>query len=195
MSGADLPGDKVDESFADGISLPVRGTDVVDRLSVVMGDAPGADGRVVVDGADATSVQPGLAVDGGVAGDGVRRLLTRAPAWPAGEAGTAAASAKLGYTREDVLLASGYMHVLRLAAEAGVRHLALPPLGLAGESAFPPERGARIAIGHVLGYFLARPTPALPERVTLLCEDETSAAALREAVQTRDRWMLNRTRV
>ena len=217
--------DEVDGTFASGVSLPVRGADVMDRVSITVGDLVALDevdgivnaanaaldgGGGNVDAAVHAAAGGGLAAHtaahhpGGCAVGlaivtpafdlerrGVRRIVhTVAPVWEAGAEGE---QAKLGYTREDVLLASCYMNSLKLAAAEGLKRLAFAPLSteLGG---FPKERAAKIALGHVLGYLLGRPTPELPAHVAFCCRSEPDALVLRHAAATRTQWMLNRTR-
>ena len=94
---------------------------------------------------------------------GVRHIIhTVGPIW---EDEPGKEEAKLGYTREDVLLASCYIRSLDLAAEHGVRVLAFPAIST-GVYGFPKRRAARIAVGHVLGFMRQH---ALPEKVVFCC--------------------------
>ena len=97
---------------------------------------------------------------------GIEHIIhTVGPVWHADE------SEKLGYTKEDVLLASCYQQSLESAAEAGCRCIAFPAIST-GIYGFPKERAARIAIGHVRGFLRGH---ALPERVVLCCFSKSDA--------------------
>jgi O-acetyl-ADP-ribose deacetylase (regulator of RNase III) len=97
---------------------------------------------------------------------------------------------KIGYRREDVLLASCYQQCLQLAREHGLAKLAFPAIST-GVYGFPKERAAKIAIGHVLGYLRQFD---LPREVTFCCFCDEDAAIYRQALATRDQWMFARKR-
>ena len=116
---------------------------------------------------------------------GIKHIIhTVGPVWHSDDA------AKLGDTREDVLLASCYQQCLDLAAKNAIRHLAFPAIST-GVYHFPKPRAAKIALGHVLGH-LGRNT--LPARVVFCCFADADAAVYRETIDTRDQWMFNRKR-
>ncbi len=117
---------------------------------------------------------------------GVKHIIhTVGPVWHGDE------SQKLGNTQEDVLLASCYYQSLLLAEKHGCRSVAFPNIST-GVYRFPKERAARIAFGHVYGFLDAH---ALPERVVLCCFNEEDAAIVRQVIDTREQWMMNRKRM
>lgn len=97
---------------------------------------------------------------------------------------------KLGYRREDVMLASCYQQCLQLAREHSLPTIAFPAIST-GVYGFPKERAAKIALGHVLGYLRQFD---LPREVTFCCFSEEDAAVYRQALATRDQWMFARKR-
>jgi O-acetyl-ADP-ribose deacetylase len=116
---------------------------------------------------------------------GVQHIIhTVGPVWHGDE------GAKLGDSREDVLLASCYQQCLELAAEHGVKTLAFPAIST-GVYRFPKERAAKIAFGHVLGWLQKH---ELPGAVVFCCFAEADAAAYRRVIETREQWMFNRKR-
>ncbi|MFA9479120.1 macro domain-containing protein [Phycisphaerales bacterium AB-hyl4] len=122
---------------------------------------------------------------------GIRHIIhTVGPVWPTTEAGRQAESEKLGYTREDVLLASCYTRSLELAREQGCEHVAFPAIST-GVYHFPKDRAAKIALGHVLGDLQQHDLPA---RVIFCCFSDDDAAVYRETLNTRHQWMFNRKR-
>ncbi len=131
--------------------------------------------------------------------EGIRRIIhTVGPVWSGvADTGVPGApgdeTAALGYTLEDMQLASCYVSVLRLAVESGAKVVGFPAIGT-GAYQFPKERAARIALGHVFGHFAQRPTPSLPERVVFVCFSEEDAALYRTVIETRADWMLGRGR-
>ena len=136
----------------------------------------------------------------GLESRGVRKIIhTVGPVWR-GEADTGVPgapgddTAKLGYTLEDTLLASCYLNCLRLAAGAEAEVVAFPGIST-GVYRFPKERAAKIAFGHVFGYFAQRPAPAWPKRVVFCCFSEDDAAVYRRVIDGRSGWMTNRSRV
>lgn len=100
-------------------------------------------------------------------------------------------TAKLGYTREDNLLASCYTQTLQLAEQHEVKHLAIPAIST-GIYRFPKPRAAKIAFGHVHGHLLRSEHPG---RVTFVCFSDDDAAVYREVIQSRGQWMVSRSRV
>ncbi len=98
---------------------------------------------------------------------------------------------KLGYTLEDTLLASCYHQALTLAQQLGCETIAFPNIST-GVYRFPKLRAAKIAFGHVLGFLDKN---ALPKRVTLCCFSDKDAAIVRQAIDTREDWMMNRKRM
>ncbi|MEM6459502.1 MAG: macro domain-containing protein [Planctomycetota bacterium] len=110
------------------------------------------------------------------------------PGAPLGE------DAKLGYLREDTLLASCYLNALRLAEQHGVAGLGFPAIST-GVYGFPKPRAAKIAFGHVFGHYARRPAPAFPAKVWFVCFREEDAAVYRDAIQNRADWMTNRSRI
>ena len=107
------------------------------------------------------------------------------PGAPTGE------SAALGYLLEDTLLASCYHHCLEMARGLGSRGVAFPGIST-GVYGFPKARAAKIALGHVFGFFTQRPAPQLPERVVFCCFSEGDALVYQEAIESRGRWMTKR---
>ena len=100
-------------------------------------------------------------------------------------------SQKLGYTHEDTLLASCYHQSLTLAQQHGCETVAFPNIST-GVYRFPKLRAAKIAFGHVLGFLDKH---ELPERVILCCFSEPDAEIIRQAIDTREDWMMNRKRM
>ncbi len=118
--------------------------------------------------------------------NGIRHIIhTVGPVWHGDE------NEKLGYTREDVLLASCYQRSLETAKEAGVKSVAFPAIST-GVYHFPKWRAARIAIGHVLGFLKVEP---LPEKVIFCCFAEDDAQVYRDTLNSREDWMFNRKRI
>ena len=119
---------------------------------------------------------------------GVRHIIhTVGPVW---HDKPGKADAKLGDTREDVLLASCYTRSLELAREHGCSSIAFPAIST-GVYHFPKDRAARIALGHVLGHLQQH---EMPKRVILCCFSDDDAAIYRQTLNTRDEWMFNRKR-
>ncbi len=100
-------------------------------------------------------------------------LHTVGPVWHADEA------AKLGYTREDVLLASCYQQSLDLARETGCRCIAFPAIST-GVYSFPKRRAALIAVGHIQGFLRQHDTP---ERVVVCLFSQEDARVYRDILQ------------
>lgn len=94
-------------------------------------------------------------------------------------------TAQLGYTLEDNLLASCYVRALEMAAELGVKHLAIPAIST-GVYGFPKERAAKIAFGHVHGHLLHA---VLPRRVTFVFFAQADADVFSRVAQSRREWM------
>ncbi|MEX0886455.1 MAG: macro domain-containing protein [Phycisphaeraceae bacterium] len=117
---------------------------------------------------------------------GIRHIIhTVGPVWHGDEA------AKLGDTREDVLLASCYTRSLELAAKHDCRTVAFPAIST-GVYHFPKPRAAKIAFSHV-AYHLHR--NVWPERVIFCCFSDVDAGIYRETIETRGQWMYTRKRV
>ena len=117
---------------------------------------------------------------------GVRHIIhTVGPVWHGDD------SLKLGYTHEDTLLASCYHQSLTLATEHGCRSVAFPNIST-GVYHFPKLRAAKIAFGHVYGYLDKH---QIPERVVLCCFSNEDADIVRQAIETREDWMMNRRRM
>ena len=117
---------------------------------------------------------------------GVRRIIHAVgPVWHGDD------SQKLGYTHEDTLLASCYHQSLTLATEHGCKSIAFSNIST-GIYHFPKLRAAKIAFGHVYGYLEKH---EVPERVVLCCFTDADAAIIREAIDTREDWMMNRRRM
>lgn len=122
----------------------------------------------------------------GLEKQGVKHIIhTVGPVWHGDE------TQKLGYTHEDTLLASCYHQSLTLAQQHGCKAVAFPNIST-GVYRFPKLRAAKIAFGHVLGFLDKH---ALPERVTLCCFSDEDAAIIRQAIDTREDWMMNRKRM
>jgi len=119
---------------------------------------------------------------------GIKHILHAVgPVWPA----TGDDSQKLGYTREDVLLASCYTRCLELAAGCDCHVLAFPEIST-GIYHFPKIRAAKIALGHVLGYLK---THELPQRIVFCCFSEADTKVYHDTLDNRDQWMLGRKRI
>jgi O-acetyl-ADP-ribose deacetylase (regulator of RNase III) len=93
-------------------------------------------------------------------------IHTVGPVWRGGDAG------------EDALLARCYTASLQLAAEHGVRTIAVPAIST-GAYGFPADRAATIAVAAVR-LFLAEDDGI--ERVLLVCRGEESCRALAAAL-------------
>ncbi len=120
---------------------------------------------------------------------GVKHIIhTVGPVWHAGEAGE---QAKLGETREDVLLASCYQQCLHLATHNDCRTVAFPAIST-GVYRFPQRRAAMIAVGHVHGYLQRH---EVPETVIFCCFREDDAAVYHDVIENRHEWMVSRKRV
>ena len=112
-------------------------------------------------------------------------IHTVGPVWHGDE------SAKLGETREDVLLASCYTRSLALAAEHGCESVAFPAIST-GVYRFPKDRAAKIAFAHVAHHLQGH---ELPRRVIFCCFSDDDAAIYRQVIDTRGQWMYTRKRV
>ncbi|BAM04482.1 hypothetical protein [Phycisphaera mikurensis] len=132
--------------------------------------------------------------------DGVLTIPVGPPRWtavapdaaPGAPRGDAAA---FGQAHEDVLLASCYAAALAAAERLGLGHLGFTPLGrFHADAAFPPERAAKIALGHAVGHFARRPPPAFPRRATFLLADEADARLHRALIRDRAAWAGGRRR-
>lgn len=127
---------------------------------------------------------------------GIRHIIhTVGPVWnttddPADES-QVPGSDKLGYRREDVLLASCYTQCLNLASEHGCQTLAFPAIST-GVYHFPKDRAAKIALGHTLGHLQQHD---LPQHVTFCCFSDEDAAVYREVLEHRADWMFARKRM
>ena len=130
---------------------------------------------------------------------GIRHIIhTVGPIWPAEDqqdTGVPGApggeDAKLGYTREDTLLASCYTRSLDLVVEHGIESVAFPAIST-GVYGFPKERAAKIALGHGLGHLMKHD---LPRRLVFCCFSDADSALYRDVLAARDGWMFNRKRV
>lgn len=117
---------------------------------------------------------------------GIRKIIhTVGPVWHGDP------SAKLGYCRQDVLLASCYQQSLELAAKHGMRTVAFPAIST-GIYHFPKDRAARIALGHVLGWLQCN---QMPKKVIFCCFADADAQVYRQVIETREDWMFNRKRI
>ena len=94
-------------------------------------------------------------------------------------------NARLGYTREDNLLASCYVRSLELATKHACRTVAFPAIST-GVYRFPKARAAKIAFSHVLGHLREND---VPRRVIFCCFSDEDAEIYREAIETRNQWM------
>jgi O-acetyl-ADP-ribose deacetylase (regulator of RNase III) len=112
---------------------------------------------------------------------GIRRIIhTVGPVWHGDE------NAKLGYTKEDNLLASCYQQCLTLAANEQRNTLAFPAIST-GVYHFPVERAAKIAISHTLAFLKDH---EYPEHVTFCCFSENDAEVYRDLIARRWQWMV-----
>lgn len=122
----------------------------------------------------------------GLSEKGIKHIIhTVGPVWHGDE------SQKLGYTREDVLLASCYQRSLEAARDLGARSVAFPAIST-GAYGFPRERASRIAVGHVIGFLRTEQTP---EKVVFCCFSEDDAGVYRHTIDTCETWMFNRKRI
>lgn len=116
---------------------------------------------------------------------GIKHIIhTVGPVWHAHE------QAKLGDTREDVLLASCYQRSLEQATQYECESIAFPAIST-GVYRFPKQRAAKIAFGHVLAYLAQH---ELPGRLIFCCFSDGDAAIYRHVIDTREQWMFNRKR-
>lgn len=95
-------------------------------------------------------------------------IHTVGPIWRGGDHG------------EAEILARCYRACLAIAAEQGFRTVAFPAIAT-GVFGFPKAEAAAIAITEVCAHLAAA---ACPERVILVCFDESTRAAYREALAT-----------
>jgi len=117
---------------------------------------------------------------------GIQHIIhTVGPVWHGDE------TQKLGYTLEDTLLASCYHQSLSLAVQAGCKSVAFPNIST-GVYGFPKQRASKIAFGHILGFLDKND---LPEKVVICCFSDEDAGIIREAIATREDWMMNRKRM
>lgn len=101
---------------------------------------------------------------------GIKQIIhTVGPVWHGDQ------DAKLGETREDILLGSCYQRTLDIAKENNIESIAFPAIST-GVYGFPKHRAAQIAVGHVRG-FLNR--SAVPKKVIFCCLNEEDAAVYR----------------
>lgn len=116
---------------------------------------------------------------------GIKHIIhTVGPVWHAGAEGE---MVKLGDLREDVMLASCYMRSLEQASRLECQSVAFPAIST-GAYGFPKQRGAKIAMSHVLDYLKDREPP---DTVIFCCFAEADAAVYHEVIETRDQWMGN----
>jgi O-acetyl-ADP-ribose deacetylase (regulator of RNase III) len=80
-------------------------------------------------------------------------------------------SEPLGYRLEDNQLGSCYQRALEIASALEARTIAFPCIST-GVYAFPPERAAKIAIGHVRAFL---EQSDLPERIVFCCFSQRDA--------------------
>lgn len=92
-------------------------------------------------------------------------IHTVGPVWRGGNRG------------EDDLLASSYRTSLALAEEHGLRTVAFPSIST-GTYRFPLDRAAEIAVRGIKAWLAAHD---LPEQVKMVCFDERTAEAYRQA--------------
>ncbi|HJL42932.1 MAG TPA: O-acetyl-ADP-ribose deacetylase [Myxococcales bacterium LLY-WYZ-16_1] len=106
---------------------------------------------------------------------GVRHIIhTVGPVWNSDP--MASEDDGLGERLEDVQLASCYVRSLELAAEAGCRSIAFPSIST-GAYGFPPDRAARIAVGHVRSWVERE---AQPEEVVFCVFDGATGERYRQ---------------
>ena len=165
-----------------------------ERIEIVQGDIT----RLEVDGivnAANESLAGGGGVDGAIhraAGPGLREECLRLGGCPTGEARitgghrlparhvihTVGPVWSGGARGEAELLASCYRRSLALAAEHGLRTIALPAIGC-GAYGYPLAAAARVAVGEILRGLLRHPGIA---RVVLVGFDAAVCRAWREAL-------------
>ncbi len=129
-----------------------------------------------------------------LAAQGVTAIVhTAGPVW---EPQPGKSEAKLGYTREDTLLASCYTRCLDVCVEesfaAGPGEAIAFPAISTGVYGYPADRAAKIAFGHVHGHLLKH---AAPSRVVLCFLDDAAASVMRQTIEGRTAWMLSRSRI
>lgn len=194
------------------------GSPVAARMEVVEGDITTLDVDAIVNAANST-LMGGGGVDGaihraagpqlkahnqtldgcptglakitpgfGLEAQGVKHIIhTVGPVWQ-DEPGKE--DEKLGYTHEDVLLASCYTRSLELATQHHCRSVAFPAIST-GVYRFPRPRAAKIAVGHAIGHLQQH---AAPGKVIFCCFNEDDAAVYRDTLATLNQWMFNRKR-
>jgi O-acetyl-ADP-ribose deacetylase (regulator of RNase III) len=97
---------------------------------------------------------------------GIKHIIhTVGPVWHSDE------QARLGYTHEDVLLASCYLQCLTLATQNNCRSIAFPVIST-GVYNFPKKRAVTIALGHVADYLKKNATP---QKVIFCCFSDSDA--------------------
>lgn len=166
------------------------------RIHVVEGDITREPAEAIVNAAN-TSLLGGGGVDGAIHRAAGPRLLDECRAL----GGCATGDAKItgghdlrakhvihtvgpvwrdGKHGEDGLLASCYRKSLALAAERGIKSVAIPAIST-GAYGFPLERAVRIAVAETAGFLAAHD---LPEKVVFVCFGreayETCVRVLRE---------------
>jgi len=120
---------------------------------------------------------------------GIKHIVhTVGPIWPSEQNPD---EHKLGYTREDVLLASCYTRSLDLARSVGSQAVAFPGIST-GVYGFPKERAAKIALAHVLAHLAQNQSPI---KVVFCCYPESDAEIYQQAIDTRTQWMTSRKRI
>jgi len=151
-----------------------------DRIEVVQGDITELEVDAIVNAAN-TSLLGGGGVDGAIhraAGPGLLEECRRLGGCRVGEAKltlghrlparhvihTVGPVWQGGGAREDELLQSCYRNTLQLAAEHGLRTVAIPAVST-GVYGFPVQRAAGIAVREVLRFLGDNP---VPERVVLV---------------------------
>jgi O-acetyl-ADP-ribose deacetylase (regulator of RNase III) len=95
---------------------------------------------------------------------GIKHIIhTVGPVW--GDDPNAEGHEPLGYRLEDNQLGSCYQRSMEMAFAVGAKSVAFPCIST-GVYAFPQERAARIAIGHVRAFL---EQAELPEKVVFCC--------------------------
>ena len=185
----------------------------LDRIEIVVGDITELEVDCIVNAAN-SSLLGGGGVDGAIhraAGDGLYEecktlggcetglakitggydlaakyvIHAVGPVWSVD-----GAREKLGYCREDVLLASCYHTAMKLASLNDVGTIAFSCIST-GVYGFPKERAAKIALGHVLGWLEKN---VQPKKVLFCCFGDEDAEIYHQAIESKDQWMIGSKR-
>ncbi len=121
-----------------------------------------------------------------LASAGIKKIIHAVgPVWQGDE------QQKLSNNAEDVFLASCYHWSLEKASNAGFKSIAFASISTC-QGAFPKQRAAKIAFGHVHGFLLQHP---LPQRVIFCCDSDQDVEIYQQIIAGRGDWMYARKRI